>query len=89
MLPGWQPCVIVATLHEGRDGPAVDLKVESQIPSKIRRPGNEQMPTGLSGGVSNRYRRNRDENEQESAEVISENRHRLTLAQISSASRLA
>ena len=69
MLPGWQPCMIAAAPYEIPDGPAVDLKVESQIPSKIRRPGNEQMPTGLSARAHHRERTNENENENESAEV--------------------
>ncbi len=71
MLPGWQPCVIVATPYDIPDGPAVDLKVESQIPSKIRRPGNDQMPTGLSARAHHRERTNENENEKQSAEVTS------------------
>jgi hypothetical protein len=59
----------VATLYEIPDGPAVDLKVESQIPSKIRRPENDQMPTGLSARAPHRERTNENENENESAEV--------------------
>jgi hypothetical protein len=74
MLPGWQPCVIVATLYDIRDGPAVDLKIESQIPSKVRRPENEQMPTRSSaggsrssGGGSNRSRADASKNQEEPA----------------------
>jgi hypothetical protein len=62
MLPGRQPCVIVATLYDVPDGPAVDRKIESQIPSKVRRPENDQMPTGLSGGGSNRNRADEGKN---------------------------
>ncbi len=89
MGPGWHKSVVVAILNDVCHVSAIDLKMDSDIPSKVRRPENDQMPTGLSGGGSNRYRTNKDENEQESAEVISQSRHRLILAQISSASRLA
>jgi hypothetical protein len=89
MLPGWQPCVIVATLDNVRNGPAVDVKFESQIPSEVRRSENDQMPAGLSGGAAHRHRRNKDENEQESAEVISQSCHTLIVARICSLSRLA
>jgi len=65
MLPGWQPCVIAATLYDVRDGPAIDLKIESQIPSKVRRPENDQMPTRLSGGGSDRNRANKSKNQEE------------------------
>jgi hypothetical protein len=71
MLPGWQPCVIVATLHEVRDEPAVDLKIESHIPSKVRRSGNDQKPARSSGGGSNRYRANTNYDEEDSADVAS------------------
>ena len=71
MLPGWQPCVIVATPYDIPDGPAVDLKVESQIPSKIRRPRNDQMPTGLRARAPHRERTNENENEKQSADVTS------------------
>jgi len=70
MLPGWQPCVIAATLHDVRNGSAVDLKIESQIPSKIRRPDNDQMPTRLSGGGSDRNRANENKNEEEPASGV-------------------
>ncbi len=65
MLPGWQPCVVVAALYDVPDGPAVDLKIESQIPSKVRRPENDQMPTGLSGGGSDRNRADESKNQEE------------------------
>jgi hypothetical protein len=71
MLPGWQPSVVLATPYDIPDGPAVDLKVESQIPSKIRRPGNDQMPTGLSARAPHRERTNENENEKQSAQVTS------------------
>jgi hypothetical protein len=87
MLPGWQPCVIVATLYEGRDGPAVDLKIETQIPSEVRRPENDQMSTGLSARAHHRGRGNENENEKHSAEVISQASHKLIVARICSGSR--
>ena len=67
MLASWQPCVVVTTLYDARDGPAVDLKVESHIPSKVRRPENDQTPSGLSGGGSNRSYANKNKNEEECA----------------------
>jgi hypothetical protein len=54
MLPGWQPCVIAATLDNVRNGPAVNLKIESQIPSEVRRSENEQIPTRSSAPMSSR-----------------------------------
>src|SRR5262249_40091269 len=41
MLPGGQPCVIVTTLDNIRDGPAVNPKTEPRIPSEVCRPENE------------------------------------------------
>jgi hypothetical protein len=67
MLTGWQPCVIVATLYDVPDGPAIDLEMESQIPSKVRRPENDQAPTGLSGGGSERNRGDDSKNQEEPA----------------------
>src|SRR6266576_4229345 len=36
MAPRWYPTVIAATLYDVRDRPAVDLEMESQIPSEVR-----------------------------------------------------
>jgi hypothetical protein len=36
MAPRWYPTVIVATLYDVRDRPAIDLEMESQIPSEVR-----------------------------------------------------
>lgn len=78
----------MATLYEGRGGPAVDLKIETQIPSEVRRPENDQMPTGLSARTHRREHANENENEKQSAEVISQASHKLIVARISSGSRL-
>jgi hypothetical protein len=72
MLPGWQPCVIEATLDNVRNGPAVNLKIEPHIPSKIRRSEHQQMPTRSSapmptrsgGGGSNRNRADESKNQE-------------------------
>jgi hypothetical protein len=34
--PSWQQSTIAVTLSEVRDGPAIDLKIESEIPSEVR-----------------------------------------------------
>jgi hypothetical protein len=67
MLPGWQPRVILATLDNVRNGPAVDLKIESQIPSKIWRPENDQMSTRSGSSGSNRNHANETKNQEEPA----------------------
>jgi hypothetical protein len=36
MWPRWHPTVITATLYDVRDRPAIDLEMESQIPSEVR-----------------------------------------------------
>src|SRR2546430_5907997 len=36
MAPRWHPTVIAVTLHDVRDRPAIDLEMESQIPSEVR-----------------------------------------------------
>ena len=36
MRPGWQPSAIAMTLYDVRDGPTVDLQIESEIPSEVR-----------------------------------------------------
>jgi hypothetical protein len=61
--------VILVTLYDARDGPAVDRKIETQIPSEGRRPENDQMPTGLSARTHHREHANENENEKQSAEV--------------------
>ena len=48
MVAGWHPRVLLATLHNAPDGPAIDLEVEPQIPSKIWCPQNNKMRTRLS-----------------------------------------
>ena len=37
MRPSWQPGAIAVTLCDGRHGPAIDLKIETEIPSEVRR----------------------------------------------------
>src|SRR5262249_42559007 len=43
MRPGWQPSAIGATLYDVRDGPAIDLEIESEIPSEVRYPVHSQV----------------------------------------------
>ena len=55
--------IIAAALYHVRDGSSIDLKMERQIPSKVRNPQNNQTPTRLSGadrGYAKKY-----ENEKE------------------------
>ena len=36
MRPRWQPSAVAVTPYEGRHGPAIDLKIETEIPSEVR-----------------------------------------------------
>ena len=36
MRPSWQPSAIAVTIYDVRDGSAIDLKIESEIPSEVR-----------------------------------------------------
>jgi len=36
MAPRWHPTVIAVTLYDVRDRPAIDLEMESPIPSEVR-----------------------------------------------------
>jgi hypothetical protein len=64
MTPRGQETVVAATLDNVRDGSAVDLKMEGQIPPKVRGPQNNKTPTRLGGGSDRRYA-NKNENEKE------------------------
>jgi hypothetical protein len=46
MTPRRDKVIIAAALYYVRDGSAIDLKMESQIPSKVRNPQNNQTPFG-------------------------------------------
>jgi len=83
-----QPTVIVAPLYDVRDRPAIDLEMESQIPSKVRRPQNDQTPTRLGGGSYDRGNPSERKNQKESADVVSQAAHALIIARICSGSRL-
>jgi hypothetical protein len=52
--------IIAATLYNVRDGSAIDLKMERQIPSKVRNPQDNQTPAPLSGGSSDRDNANKN-----------------------------
>jgi hypothetical protein len=44
MGPRWEPGAIAVALREGRHGPAVDLKSETEIPSEVRRSIYGEVP---------------------------------------------
>jgi hypothetical protein len=46
MAPRWHPTVVAAPLYDSRDRPAIDLEIESQIPSEVRRSLHNQVTEG-------------------------------------------
>jgi len=50
MMPCWDKTVVAATLYNVPDGLAIDLEMDSQIPSKVRRSLHNQ--TTASGAVA-------------------------------------
>jgi hypothetical protein len=56
--------IVAASLHKIGGRSAIDLKVERQIPPKVRSPQNNETPTRLSGGSDRRYA-NKNESQKE------------------------
>jgi hypothetical protein len=54
MTPRWHKVIVAASLHKIGGRSAIDLKIESQIPPKVRSPQNNETPTRLSGGNPDR-----------------------------------
>jgi hypothetical protein len=65
MTPRWHKVIVAASLHKIGGRSAIDLKIESQIPPKVRSPQNNQAPTRLSGGSSDRDGANDNNNQKE------------------------
>jgi len=80
MVARWHPRVILATLHNGANGSAIDLEVEPQIPSKIWCPQDNKMRPRLSAGSSDRDNPSIGKNQKHSADVISQAAHALIVA---------
>jgi hypothetical protein len=57
--------IVASSLHNVGDRFAVDLKVESYVPSKVRGPQNDQSPTRLGGGAPIHDHANENENQKE------------------------
>jgi hypothetical protein len=66
MTSRWDRMIIAAALYRVRDGSSIDLKMERQIPSKVRNPQNNQTPARLSGGSFDRDNANKNKNEKDS-----------------------
>jgi hypothetical protein len=55
--------IVGASLHDVGDRSAIDLQIENYIPCKVRTPQNNQAPTGLGGGSSDRGCANKNKNQ--------------------------
>jgi hypothetical protein len=62
-------------LDDVRHVSAIDLEMESNVPSEIGGPENNQTPVGLAGGAANRDRRNTNQDQKTSADVASQSHH--------------
>ena len=65
MAPRRHEVIVAASLNNIGDRSAIDLKIENYVPSKVRVPQNDQTPTRLSGGGSNRDCANKNKNQKE------------------------
>jgi hypothetical protein len=61
--------VVSATLNNSRDRSAIDPKIETNVPSEIRRSDDNETGTWLSRSVGNGDCREEDENKKKSADV--------------------
>ncbi len=57
--------IIAAALYHVRDGSSIDLKMERQIPSKVRNPQDNQTPAWLIGGSSDGDYANKNKNRED------------------------
>jgi hypothetical protein len=60
--------IVTSSLHNIGDRSAVDLKIENYVPSKVRNSHNDQTPTRLSCGSSDRGCANKNKNQKKSGE---------------------
>jgi hypothetical protein len=63
MTPRWHKVIIAAALYHVGEGSSIDLKMERQIPSKVRNSQNNQTPARLSDGGSDRDYANESKNQ--------------------------
>jgi len=66
MAPWRHKVIVAASLHDVGNGSAIDLEIENYVPSKGRTPQNDETPTCLSGGISDRGCANKNKNQKES-----------------------
>ncbi len=65
MTSRWHKMIVATSLHNIRDRSAIDLKIESQILSKVRGPQNNKTPPRPSGGGFDRRYANKNKNQKE------------------------
>jgi hypothetical protein len=65
MTPRRHKVIVAASLHNVGDRSAIDLQIENYVPSKVRDPHDDQTPTRLRGGGSDRGCANKNKNEKE------------------------
>jgi hypothetical protein len=66
MTPRRHKVIVAASLHNVGDRSAIDLQIENYIPSKVRTSQNDETPTRVSGGSSERGCANKNKNQKES-----------------------
>ena len=57
--------IVASPLDNVGDRSAIDLKIDNDVPSKVRDPHNDQPPTRLSGGAPIRDYANKNKNQKE------------------------
>jgi len=82
MLSRRQKSVVAVTLYDVRHVSAVDLEIDTDVPSEIRCSQNYQMPGGSSSGAAQGDREDENENYEELPQVICQSRHTVILARI-------
>ena len=65
MTPRWHEVIVAASLYNVGGRSPIDLKIESQIPSKVRSSQNNKTSPPLSAGSSDRDYANKNESEKE------------------------
>jgi hypothetical protein len=66
MTPRRHKVIVTSSLHNVGDRSAIDLQIENYIPSKVRTSQNDETPTRVSDGSSERGCANKNKNQKES-----------------------
>ena len=64
-MPRRHKVIVTSPLHNVGNRSAIDLKIENYVPSKVRDPHDDQTPTRLRGGGSDRGCANKNKNQKE------------------------